>query len=659
MSQDKIDILERALQREKAARKQAEKILEEKSAELYESNQKLAKAYSHLESTWSKTDSQLQGVFEHIVDAYVVADVDANIIKMNAAAVKLLGLKSTKDSCNLMELVRPDQFEDVYNAFNIVYKQGGSVSDLVVNITTKDNRGLIIQINASVIYDNGIPIASHGIFRDITESKNEKEKLIESEDRLATLILSLEEGVLLEDENRRIKVINNRFCEFFNIPISPEKLVGVDCSRAARRLKHLFKNPEKFMQNIEAVLQKKQAVLNEEFQMADGRIFERDFIPIYRDGIYKGHLWKYSDVTIRKHYSKSLEIEKHKYSSIISNMNLGLIEIDLNDKILMANNSFTEITGYSEKELIGKRGVDLMTFDQDRRVIEGKIAERKKGKIDSYELKIIRKDGETRHVLISGAPNYNLKGETVGSIGVIFDITQIKNLQLQKENLLKKLEKSNDELYEYAHVVSHDLKSPLRSINALVSWLKEDNKDNLDAVSLQNIAHIETTLEKMEQLITDVLEYSSITFNEEEMKLVNLNTLVTDLLKILHKPNHVEIKVNNVLPEVKGNKIKLQQLFQNLISNAIKFIDKDKGLVEINVEKQDEHFVFSVKDNGVGIEKKFHDKIFKIFHALNKRKDSTGVGLSIVKKIVELHEGEIWLESEPNIGTTFYFTLKK
>jgi signal transduction histidine kinase len=132
-----------------------------------------------------------------------------------------------------------------------------------------------------------------------------------------------------------------------------------------------------------------------------------------------------------------------------------------------------------------------------------------------------------------------------------------------------------------------------------------------------------------------------------------------ELIAMLYVPKHIKIKSLKQLPTLKGDKTKLQQLFQNLISNAIKFIDKDKGEIIIDVEDLKSHYKFSIKDNGIGIEKKFHDKIFKIFHALNKSKDSTGIGLSIVKKIVDLHEGEIWLDSEPNVGTTFYFTLKK
>ena len=163
----------------------------------------------------------------------------------------------------------------------------------------------------------------------------------------------------------------------------------------------------------------------------------------------------------------------------------------------------------------------------------------------------------------------------------------------------------------------------------------------------------------MEHLISDVLNYSSIVADNTITTDVNTNELVNGLINILYIPEHIEIKLVNTLPVVKGDKTKLQQVFQNLVSNAIKFSDKDKGIIEIDFLSKKDHYQFSIKDNGIGIEKKFHDKIFKIFHVLNKSKDSTGIGLSIVKKIINLHEGEIWLKSQPKIGSTFYFTLKK
>ena len=121
----------------------------------------------------------------------------------------------------------------------------------------------------------------------------------------------------------------------------------------------------------------------------------------------------------------------------------------------------------------------------------------------------------------------------------------------------------------------------------------------------------------------------------------------------------MNVKIKKTLPNIKGDKTKLQQVFENLLTNAIKFSDKSKGVIEIDFSTKENHYEFSIKDNGIGIDKKYHDKIFKIFHTLNKSKDSSGIGLSIVKKIVSLHGGNIWLESKLNKGTTFYFTLKK
>ncbi|GAA4230872.1 hypothetical protein GCM10022291_02050 [Postechiella marina] len=658
MSQDKIDILTRALAREKAARKEAEKILEAKSSELYEVNKKLSESNTELETLLNKTDSQLQGVFENIIDSYVIIDLFGNILKMNDAAVGLLDFDDAKEDYNLLDIVDPRDAELVQNSFKKLFKEG-AITDFEVNIITKRNKRFLAHINASIIYDGDIAVAAQGIVRDITMEKEAAGKLIQSEKRLEDLLKNLDSGILVEDENRKMVLINDAFSNFFLKSAKANIEKGDDCSLAGEKNKVLFKDPERFVKSVELAVKNKVLVRNEEFQTLDGRIFERDFVPIFNGEEYKGHMWSYKDVTLQRNYSKSLEFQKQKYQNIIANMNLGMAELDLNDNILLVNQSFADMTGYTKEELIGAKGKDILPVKDDVKLVNKKVKERKKGRTDSYELRIKNKAGEIRYWLVSGAPNYNLNGEVIGSIGVNFDITDFKNLQLQKENLLNKLESSNDSLQEYAHIVSHDLKSPLRSINALVSWIKADNKEKLDETSLQNFDLIDTTLEKMEQLISDILEYSSVGFDDSEKADVNLNDLVNGLIDILYVPEHVSINILEPLPSIYGVKTKLQQLFQNLISNAIKFIDKEKGLIDISVKDLGIYYQFSIKDNGIGIEKKFHDKIFKVFHSLNKRKDSTGIGLSIVQKIVELHNGEIWLESEPTKGTTFYFTISK
>lgn len=234
----------------------------------------------------------------------------------------------------------------------------------------------------------------------------------------------------------------------------------------------------------------------------------------------------------------------------------------------------------------------------------------------------------------------------------------IVNLNENREKLVKDLTYQNQELNDYAHIVSHDLKSPLRSIDALVSWLQDDYKDKLGKEGIRNISLIRSNVEKMDALITGILEYSSISKTKTENYDVDLNLLIEDILSELSIPKHININYKK-LPSIKGDKYRLKQIFQNIIHNAIKFNDKNKGLVIINIEELDDYWKFSIEDNGKGIEELYFDQIFKAFSKLENDPTSTGIGLSIVKKIIDLYEGRIWVKSEIGKGTTFHFTIKK
>ena len=228
----------------------------------------------------------------------------------------------------------------------------------------------------------------------------------------------------------------------------------------------------------------------------------------------------------------------------------------------------------------------------------------------------------------------------------------------KREVLLDELEKQNQDLNDYAHMVSHDLKSPLRSIHALTVWINEDYKDKLDDAGRQNLDLIRNNVEKMESLINGILNYTEIVDVNLKKTDVNLNKVVNEIIDILHKPKHINIKKSDNLPVLVGDKYKFQQLFQNLIDNAVKYCDKNKGVIEVGFKDLNEYYQFFVKDNGKGIEEVYFNKIFKRFQKLENN-NSTGIGLSIVKKIVDLYKGKIWLESKIGKGTTFYFTIKK
>jgi len=376
-----------------------------------------------------------------------------------------------------------------------------------------------------------------------------------------------------------------------------------------------------------------------------------------------GELIKYfaieEDISLEKKYYESVKTEKEKYSNIIANMNMGLLEVDNNDIILLANQSFCDMSGYSLLDLIGTKASDLLSGINDKKVIQTKNEMRSSGISDSYEVTAKTKDGQTKFWMISGAPNYNVNGEIVGSIGIHLDITQQKSLELQKEQLLVRLEKQNEQLNEYAQIVSHDLKSPLRSIHSLISWIKEDNIGEFSPQSVEYLKMIENKVEKMDYLIQGILTYSKMDTLDLSSEKIDVNDLLKNIINIIHIPDNIQVSIKNLLPTIIADKYRIQQLFQNLIGNAVTYIDKINGLVEVDFTEEEEHFIFSIKDNGLGIALENQEKIFKVFQSFTKNEKSTGIGLSIVKRIVDNYKGEIWIESQLTIGTTFFVKLPK
>ena len=236
---------------------------------------------------------------------------------------------------------------------------------------------------------------------------------------------------------------------------------------------------------------------------------------------------------------------------------------------------------------------------------------------------------------------------------------EILRVNKQREDLLKHLENKNEELNNYAHIVSHDLKSPLRSIDSLINWVLEDDNNAINKDSKDYLDLILKNVEKMDALISGILNYSTIDKAELDRYEVDTHYLVTELSEILFVPKNVTLTIKNNLPVIIGDKFRLQQLFQNLIQNAIQSIEKEAGFVEIGVVEKEAEWQFYVKDNGEGISEQYFNKIFKIFEKIDNNQNATGIGLAIVKRIIDFYGGKIWLESQVSKGTTFYFTIPK
>ena len=264
------------------------------------------------------------------------------------------------------------------------------------------------------------------------------------------------------------------------------------------------------------------------------------------------------------------------------------------------------------------------------------------------------------------------KGKIQYLEGYLSDITYLKKTEEQLKNINVELEKRvidrtsqlervNKELTEFAYVVSHDLKAPLRGINQLAEWLSIDYEEALGNKGTELLGLLKGRVNRLENLINAILEYSRAGRPTVRDESVDIGKIVHVTVEMLCPPSSISIITDSPLPVILNNKIQMGQVFQNLIGNAIKFMDKEKGIIHIGCKAEKDAYLFYVKDNGPGIETKYFTKVFQIFQTLTSRdvKENTGVGLALVKKIIELYEGSIWIESEKGIGCTITFRLPK
>lgn len=220
------------------------------------------------------------------------------------------------------------------------------------------------------------------------------------------------------------------------------------------------------------------------------------------------------------------------------------------------------------------------------------------------------------------------------------------------------LQRSNRELEDFAYVVSHDLKAPLRGITSISTWLKEDYAEKFDEEGKHQLDLLRNRALRMDALISGILQYSRVGSVEEAEAQEDLNLLVNEIIENLNAPSNIHIGIEGSLPVARCPRIKMHQVFQNLISNAMKFSDKEKGEIKIRCQAQDHAWQFCVEDNGAGIDSKNFEKIFKLFQTLDNqtRPENTGVGLALVKRIIELRGGRVWVESKLGEGSRFFFT---
>jgi light-regulated signal transduction histidine kinase (bacteriophytochrome) len=236
-----------------------------------------------------------------------------------------------------------------------------------------------------------------------------------------------------------------------------------------------------------------------------------------------------------------------------------------------------------------------------------------------------------------------------------------ENAEEKQATLLRQLENISKEFQDFVYIISHDLKAPLRAVKALTDWLAADYADKFDDDGKEQLKLLVSRVNRMQNLLDGVLQYSRIGRITEDKVQINLNELLPEIIESLVPPANIHITIENKLPVIVSEPTRIRQVFENLLSNAVRFMDKPEGVIKVGCLEEGDFWKFSVSDNGPGIAEKHFEKIFRLFQTLQAKDqfESTGVGLTLVKKIVELYGGSIWVESKVGEGSTFFFTLPK
>ena len=365
-----------------------------------------------------------------------------------------------------------------------------------------------------------------------------------------------------------------------------------------------------------------------------------------------------------------LSLQEEKFRNIIENMNLGILEVDNNDVIQYANNSFSQISGYSLDDLKGQYAHKLLTKKTDEKVIREIIKERNKGESGNFEVTIFTKSGEERIWFISGAPHYNDKGEIIGSIGVHLDITEQKNLEKALEKAKDKAEEASRTKELFLANMSHEIRTPLNIILGMTRLIK---KETLNDRLNEYVNHSQYAANHLLSIINDILDMSKIEFGEMKIQLnqFNLHSL-SNALESIFTPNAEEKGLmflysisDEIYENLLGDDLRIRQVLINLIGNALKFTEK--GFVSLNIRLISENLdsqkiLFEINDSGIGMSEDFVNHIFDKFsqeaNKANRKYAGTGLGMTICRDLLSLMDSELKIESKKAEGTKISFELE-
>jgi len=605
------------------------------------------------EQALRESEERYRTIFELAADSIVLIDGErGELVEFNKRAHESLGFTHEEfEKLKIPDFEIIEDTEEVAKHIKKIIKEG--FDSFETKHRTKSGEIRDIQVSSRGISIRGKNFVQ-SIWRDITEHKRAEEALGESRKRYKQLWDDAPVAYHVLDTKGIIKQVNQT--EIDMLGYTKDEMVDESIFK--------FVVPE---QRKEAEERFRLKLAGKRLPKQDDRIYvKKDGSKMYvsiddvlehdSNGKIIGIRTTMVDISEQKRAEEALRQSEQKYSALVENSLTG-IYVDQDEKIVFANNRFVEIYRYPREELIGIETWRLV-HPEDRGLTSEIRAKRLTGEDAplEYEARGLTKDGETiwitrRNALIE------YKGRPV-ILGNVVDITEKKRAE-------EELRKTNEELKNFVHVVSHDLKTPIIAVQGFSSRLLKKYQEKLDEKARSYLEQIQSSARRMELFVSDLLSLARIgqvasTFND-----VSSFGIVKDVVSRLQprqKDKEIKLDVVDILPTIWCDGERMSQVFENLLVNAMKFMgDSENPKIEIGYEDRGDFHQFYVKDNGIGIDPKYQQTIFDMFQQVKeiKDKEGTGIGLAIVDRIVKSHGGEVWVDSEKAKGATFYFTLPK